>query len=86
MVVALVLLALASACSRSAALPARALKRCHAQQPCAEQSRSDRITSRALAMVNDRDEKQGLVGANSQTYCGVRVPQPMGGTLGGKAA
>ena len=39
----------------------------------------DRITSRALAMVHDRDEKQGLVGADSQTYCGVRVPQPMGG-------
>ena len=81
MVVALVLLALASACSRSAALPACALAGVtlrHAQQPCAQQSGShdqQRIGHRQ--QQKDSDERQGAIEAPSRRYYMLRAPQAM---------
>ena len=65
MVVALVLLALASACSRSAALPACVFMRCQ-PQACSAVMRStkwDHMTSKVLAMVNNE------INTNGRTLC-----------------
>ena len=63
MVVALVLLALASACSRSAALPARALRRRHpgAWSAAMMLDRVHRMTSKTLAIVDKDSKRQGPV-------------------------